>query len=135
MQAELRSTTPAFAKCSRATTPAPCPCSSGQCRSCRARAAGSVRVDPGASIRDRSAAPAGAGKLLAQTRRVLLLVEVAEAAGAFDRLPPVAVVAVPVDGRPYAVVPGSARQPAEPPDLLRVEGGGAGGSEGGVGMG
>src|SRR5206468_9231807 len=56
-----------------------------------------------------------------EPRGVLSLVELAETVGALDRLPPVAIVAVPVDRRPDAVLPLSPRCPAERAQLRRVE--------------
>src|SRR5207302_2524501 len=70
---------------------------------------------------DRPAPQAGAEGLLGEPRRVLLLVVRAEPPGALDRLPPVAVVAVPVDRRADALLPLPARLPAERSQLRRVE--------------
>ena len=58
-------------------------------------------------------APPAATAALGEPRLVLPVVVLAEAAGALDRLPPVAVVAVPVDRRANALIPAAPRLPAE----------------------
>ena len=51
--------------------------------------------------------------VLTESRGVLLVVVLAETAGALDRLPPLAVVAVPVDRRAHTLIPVTPRLPAE----------------------
>src|SRR5438876_951759 len=58
---------------------------------------------------------------LAEAPGVLLVVVLPESAGALDRLPPVAVVAVPVDRGTYALAPVTPRLPAECANFRRLE--------------
>ena len=70
----------------------------------------------GTSCGDRQAPRAGARSswlTTTESRGVLLVVVLAETAGALDRLPPLAVVAVPVDRRAHTLIPVTPRLPAE----------------------
>src|SRR5262249_54609891 len=87
----------------------------------RARPARPGAGDRGAQGRHRSSPFPGRRELLSETRGVLPLVELAEPGGALDGLPPLAVVAVPVDRRPDPVLPAASRRPAERTELRGVQ--------------